>query len=136
MALALGGTTPRQWAVWTSMRDVAGAVATGVSFVCATCDHFWWGVERGLPNCKAHAEQVRCGGPVAGLAYPQYSGPLKGNLRQFCFATGVTAKFVICTKDGGEVGASDRGMELVQTYSVGGLRPRFLSGEKVDVKRG
>jgi hypothetical protein len=136
LACGPGGLTPRRWAVWTSMRDVAGAVATGVSFVCATCDHFWWGIERGLPHCKAHVDRVACGGPITGLAYPRYSGPLVGNLRHFCFATGEAAKFVICTKDGGEVGASDRGIELVQSYSVGGIRPRFISGERVDVKRG
>lgn len=118
------------------MRDVAGAVATGVSFVCATCDHFWWGVERGLPHCKARAEGKDCAGPIAGLCYPQYIGPLVGNLKKFCFATGEAARYVVCTKDGGQVGASERGMELIRHYSVGRLMPRAMTGEKVDLHNG
>ena len=118
------------------MRDVAGAVAKGVSFVCATCDKFWWGVQHGLDGCKASHEGKSCAGPVRGMSYPEYEGPLKGNLKRFCYATGKEPTMVMRMPDGGEVGSTERGLEIVMSYSEGRVKPRFITGEKPDLKDG
>jgi hypothetical protein len=41
---------------------------------------------------------------------------------------------VIRTKDGREIGATKRGIDVVQTFSKDGIRPRFVTGEKPDLK--
>jgi hypothetical protein len=110
------------------------AMANGVSFVCANCDNFWWSAERKLDGCKAHHERKSCSGPVGGFGFPLYEGPLQGHLARFCFLTGEPATAVIRTKDGREIGATKRGIDVVQTFSKNGLRPRFVTGEKADLK--
>lgn len=113
------------------------AMSGGVSFVCAHCDKFWWGVERGLDGCKAHHERKECAGPVKGLGFPEYSGPLRGHLRMFCFVTGEPSTKVILLPNGAEIGATDKGIEIVNSYSEPSVRPRFVITDRpLDVKRG
>jgi hypothetical protein len=115
-----------------SGRDIQGAIAGGVSFVCANCEKFWWGVDRGLAQCRASYERKDCGGPITNLAYPEYEGPLNGQLVSFCFQTGNRATCVVRTA-GGMVGASAQSVELLRTHSRFAVRPMFVTGKKLDV---
>jgi len=118
------------------MRNPALAMANGVSFVCATCEKFWWGADRGLDGCKAVYDKTPCSGPLGGRGFPQYEGPLKGNLLAFCFATGQPSTVAVTTPDSLMVGASEKGLEVLMRYSPEGKAPRFVTGEKPDLKHG
>lgn len=113
-------------------RDIAGAMANGVSFVCANCEHFWWGVDRKLDGCKAVHDRKECGGPIRNLAFPEYAGPLAGKLTSFCFLTGERSTCAVSTK-GGIVGATPAAIELLKSYSPFAVRPMFVTGQKLDV---
>ena len=115
----------------------SAAMANGVSFVCSHCTKFWWGIERRLDGCKATHDKTPCAGPVRGMGFPQYDGPLKGQLKNFCFATGRPSTMVICLPDGSEIGVTDKGIEVISSFSEGGEAPRFLVTNKpLDTKSG
>ncbi len=71
------------------LNKVKSLVADGLSPVCATCSRYWEGRERGLaaPLCTAARP---CGGPVAGMDFPEYDGPIT-NFEKQCFVCGSTA---------------------------------------------
>jgi hypothetical protein len=114
----------------------SAAMATGVSFVCAHCEKFWWGVDRKLDGCKAHHEKRKCGGPIKGLAFPEYVGPLNGHLQNFCFVSGQPSTAVFVGKHGSYIGVTDRSIAMINEYSVDGERPRFITKEDFELKRG
>lgn len=112
------------------------AMASGVSFVCAHCTKFWWSVDRKLDGCKAQQEKRNCAGPIKGLGFPEYDGPLKGHLQNFCFVSGDVSTAVVVCKYGAYIGVTDRSIEMIKDYSVDGERPIFITKEKIDLKRG
>lgn len=67
-----------------SPEDVQAAIAQGVSIVCATCNHFWEGVERNAPQCTAPSP---CGSPIVGDVFSHYKGPIT-DFTRFCFVCG------------------------------------------------
>jgi len=71
--------------------DIRSVVAKGVSSVCATCSRFWKGRDVGLPFPSCTAERP-CGGPIAGLDFPEYDGPLT-EFDRFCFVCGGTGVY-------------------------------------------
>lgn len=63
---------------------IALAVQNGLSVVCATCEHYWFAKDKQAPWCGKD-----CGGPVRGLAFPWYKGPI-ANMAAQCFVCGDT----------------------------------------------
>jgi hypothetical protein len=64
----------------------------GISFVCANCTKFWKGIERGQVQCMALFERKQCGGPISGMTFPEYHGPLQRTLFPVtCFVCGAWA---------------------------------------------
>ena len=61
-------------------RRVRAAVVAGLSPVCGTCSHYWTAQDKGAALCGKD-----CSGPIAGKAFPEYSGPMT-NFERFCFA--------------------------------------------------
>jgi hypothetical protein len=98
-------------------RDVGAATATGVVFVCAMCDRYWWARERGLPYCGATARGQACCGPWGGDTYPAYAGPLQGHLEGVCFLCGApsTAGVAVAGRPG-LVGVCATHEPLLHTY--------------------
>ena len=102
-------------------------MANGVSFVCAHCDNFWWGVERGLEGCKAVEDKKDCSGPIRSKGFPEYSGPLKGYLHKFCFVCGIRATKGIMCSDGRFSGVCNVHVDILENFSSGIERPAFVS---------
>ena len=67
------------------------AVQSGMSVVCATCERYWEGRDRGLPEPKCTARKP-CGSPLAGSTFPEYKGPMTV-FDRFCFVCGDRAKY-------------------------------------------
>ena len=63
-----------------------------MSFLCMTCEKYWSARAVGIPGhtCMAAISGTPCGSPIAGLAFPMYSGPITDFLRQ-CFVCGDSA---------------------------------------------
>jgi hypothetical protein len=106
-------------------RDVASARAEGVTWVCAMCEGFWWGRERGLPYCEATARGEACCGPWGGGTYPQYAGPLQGHLGGYCFLCGAASDALVLVGDQpGGVGVCSAHEALVGQYEPKGSAGR------------
>lgn len=67
------------------------AVQSGVSIVCASCERYWEGRDRGLPEPKCTTPRP-CGSPLAGHTFSEYRGPLT-TFDRWCFVCGSTAKY-------------------------------------------
>ena len=65
---------------------ISQAIQKGVSIVCATCDRYWEGRRKGLPEPQCTAVEA-CGSPFAKLAFPQYVGPIT-DFTRWCFVCG------------------------------------------------
>ncbi len=112
--------------------EIRSAMLSGVSFVCAHCTKFWWGVEKKVGACRAAFESKECAGPLGGLSFPEYDGPLKGHLPKYCFVTGRPSDAYVRANDGGLVGITESSMDILETYSVGGDPPAFITKVKID----
>lgn len=115
------------------MNRIEQAVAAGVTFVCATCDHYWWGVEKGISECRAGFEDKTCCGPMGRKAYPEYKGPLGENLHAFCFICGHTADAAVEVMGEGFVGVCKAHVETVGNFSRPGEKPPFVTEQKLPV---
>jgi len=62
----------------------------GMSAVCAWCLKYW--NARGHDDANSSSWQCQatkpCGGPMQGMAFPEYEGPMKGKLASFCYICG------------------------------------------------
>lgn len=67
------------------------AASQGLSVVCATCEKYWAGIERGLGRCLA---VDGCGSPIAGDVFHEYRGPMT-RFDTFCFACGGEATHAV-----------------------------------------
>jgi hypothetical protein len=79
------------------MVRVGQAVASGVSIVCATCNKYWEGRERGLPDPKCTVVKP-CGSPFAKLTFPEYEGPIT-DFTRWCFVCGAKATLGIKVRE-------------------------------------
>ena len=75
-------------------KKVTLAMASGLSAVCATCQKYWDARDKGIPG-DACTTRLKCGSPMAGDAFTDYDGPLKGALHQWCFVCAKQADFGI-----------------------------------------
>lgn len=75
------------------MLDVQMTMATmGMGFVCATCLKLERGLNQGKETCEAGLRGLSCAGPISGMGYPQYEGPLsRAALANHCFRCGEVA---------------------------------------------
>lgn len=65
------------------------AVQSGVSIVCATCQKYWQGRDKGLPGAECTATKP-CGSPLAGGEFSEYVGPITV-FDRWCFVCGDSA---------------------------------------------
>ena len=69
---------------------VQEAMADGYAFPCAYCKKLWFARSMGYQGgCEAELKGLACGGPVVGLGFPLYDGPLTDeHLASHCFRCG------------------------------------------------
>jgi hypothetical protein len=68
------------------------AMQTGLVFVCATCEFYHKGIEKGLNRCLAH----ECQGSKDGFS--KYEGILKGRMANFCYVCGGLPSYIVDIK--------------------------------------
>jgi hypothetical protein len=67
-------------------------MAQGYAFPCACCAKLWRAMARGMETCEAVFGNQDCGGPVSGMSYPLYEGPLSESaLATYCCFCGERA---------------------------------------------
>lgn len=69
------------------------AVQGGLSIICATCNRYWEGRERGLPGSLCTSTSG-CGSPLAGDDFHDYDGPIT-DLTRWCFMCGSEASYAV-----------------------------------------
>jgi len=65
----------------------------GFAFPCACCKRLWRAKAKGFDMCEvAFMPGKDCGGPMAGMSFPMYEGPLTiTSLATMCFRCGAPA---------------------------------------------
>ena len=99
----------------------------GVGFVCAHCDKFWWSFRRRLDKCKAFHDGKECAGPGKFMAFPEYSGPLKGKFHQYCFVCGRKPDYTLKIPIGHglerNIGICEKDKEILIDFRFSDLMP-------------
>lgn len=72
---------------------IALAVQNGLSPVCATCERYWEGRAKNLPDGRCTSTSG-CGSPLAGDVFTDYKGPLS-EFTRFCFMCPSESEFAI-----------------------------------------
>lgn len=73
-------------------------LAKGYAFPCACCEKLWSAQARGMDACEAALSGQDCGGPIAGMSFPLYQGPLTiQSLATRCFICGEPADEAVTT---------------------------------------
>lgn len=106
---------------------VGQAVQGGLSIVCATCNKYWEGREKQLPEPMC-AVKKPCGSPFASLTFPEYDGPMT-NFTRFCFVCGAKATKGVKVRDEARViGMCETHVGMIGKVEPVGLK---LNGENV-----
>jgi hypothetical protein len=106
---------------------VGQAIASGVSIVCATCNRYWEGREKQLPEPKCTVTKP-CGSPFASMTFPEYDGPMT-DFARWCFVCGATATKGVKVRDEPRViGMCDEHVKMLGRIEPVGLK---LNGESV-----
>ena len=81
---------------------VREALREGYAFTCAMCQKLWWAKAKGLDKrigCQAAVLGQSCGGPMAGMSFPLYEGPLtESALATSCFRCGQPADEAVTSR--------------------------------------
>lgn len=112
---------------------VAEARAKGVGFVCANCLKFWRGTADGGDQCEAAKSNKECGGPLVGLGFPEYEGPLAGYVSNFCFACGERSRYAARGKCGNLVGVCENHTSILKEFSRPSEKPAFVTGKSLRI---
>ena len=80
------------------MSKVKLLMAEGFAFPCACCQKLWRAKSRGLDVCEVALGELDCGGPVSGMSFPLYEGPLTPqSIGTTCFVCGERAAEAVTT---------------------------------------
>ena len=112
---------------------VANAMAKGVGFVCANCTKYWQGTADGGDKCEAAKQGTECGGPLMGLGFPEYEGPLAGYVMNFCFVCGDKSRYGARGKCGNLVGVCGEHTDVIKSFSRPSERPSFVTGKSLKI---
>jgi hypothetical protein len=110
-------------------------MSKGIGFVCAHCEHYWWGVERGSTGCRLASAADDCAGPLAGEAFPHYRGPLGGKLAHYCFVCGHKPTAYAEAK-GDFVGVCEDHVGMFDDYSRPNEAPAFVTRSSLPIVQG
>lgn len=112
--------------IYTIPKDqVQSALAKGYAFPCAMCVKLHWGLDRGLDQCRAAFEKKACAGPLGGMGFPEYEGPLtRDMIAKLCFRCGQPAsKIVEGNKGPGLVGVCKKHLPVLTRVMESGDDP-------------
>jgi len=105
----------------------------GYTFVCATCPNLHRAKDAGLEQCFGNSGGKSCSGPLNQEAYPEYCGPLKGNMTARCFLTGEPSIGAVDVR-GVLIGVSKHAIEVLACYSRrGNYQPPRISHRQLPV---
>ena len=119
-----------------SANVVKEAMAEGYTFACATCTRLHIAKAKKLDGCMAAHLKLDCVGPFGNGHYPEYQGPLTGQLANFCFVCGDKSDGAAGVKRDGKlhlVGICNTHMERLADTGPPGDRPKFLTHEDLPV---
>jgi hypothetical protein len=103
----------------------------GLSAVCAWCEHHWATLREGAtPGCQ----QVGCGGPGTGRAFPRYRGP-RPILATYCYICGQDADLAVEMGGQGAVGCCADHEALMRRMLSRDGRPVVVREHLVQVVR-
>jgi len=114
----------------TEMEKVKHLMALGFAFPCACCEKLWRKFDAGRhPSKELYCEGfdlgLTCGGPVAGLSFPHYEGPLtRQTIAMSCYHCGKPAnKIFQADLDGGYVGACNEHAKALIPECINAIEP-------------
>jgi hypothetical protein len=122
--------------LFVSVPIVKQAILEGYTFTCATCTRLHQARAKKLDGCMAKHLNKPCFGPFGGGFYPEYKGPLEGQLANYCFVCGDKSDGAagIRTPDGLKlVGVCESHMKRLEDTGPPGERPKFLTHEHLPV---
>jgi len=80
------------------MSNVKQFLAEGFAFPCACCHSLWRAKAKGMDVCEAALSSKDCGGPMSGMSFPLYEGPLTPqSIATTCFFCGDRAAKTVTT---------------------------------------
>lgn len=89
-------------------------MSMGFSFICANCVKLHVGLSRGEEHCSYALRGRHCGGPIVGLTFPEYEGPLtRPRIASVCFRCGDDSTKLVEVKGKGFVGACDKHIKMI-----------------------
>lgn len=104
---------------------VTAAMREGYSFPCSMCENLHVAKDRGLDQCMAGILGKECGGPLAGLGFPEYTGVLsRESIAKLCFRCGAPASKIVEGNQGpGLVGVCKRHLPVLSRVMETGDDP-------------
>ena len=91
-------------------------MAMGYAFVCAHCIKLHKSMRSGMHGCGAMLNGKDCGGPIVGMVFPEYKGPLtRDTIANRCFRCGELSENLIDVKNKGCVGACNKHVGMVRS---------------------
>jgi len=105
--------------------QVLAALRLGYAFPCAMCVKLHRANDLGHEQCMASVDGKDCGGPLSGLGFPEYDGPLtREMIAKLCFRCGHPAsKVVEGNKGPGLVGVCKRHLPVLSRVMESGDDP-------------
>jgi len=113
--------------------DIVKAVRSGVAFPCAMCLNWWRAKEEKKESCMVFTGGKPCGGPMAGMAFPMYKGPLvDSNWTDFCFVCGEEVVAAVEVKGSDRMlGVCKKHVGLLEKLKPSGGSARTVKHEQV-----
>ena len=121
--------------------DIQMALANGVAFVCATCEHWHKGVDcnmRDIDGDIVCAKADSCSGPLSGGTFSEYKGEMHGHLDKFCHRCGAKATKALQPKgEISKIGVCDTCLEVLRklTPSQPGRKILFTTERRCGPKK-
>lgn len=102
---------------------IAQAMDRGLSPVCATCRKYWRARQKGVPGDACLAKQ--CGGPIKGMAFPEYDGPItERKFSEWCFVCAEKSTYGVIVPEADRIlGVCDRHVEYLHKTEEAWVKP-------------
>ena len=116
------------------IEKVQSEIDDGLSAVCAWCENYWR-----VKNINGGSGVVcgirGCGGPMSGLAYPKYEGPLHKNVHMICHICGKEPTIMVEVGNG-MVGVCESGKNAKKRKVCFDVFKNNVAGRAIVVERG
>lgn len=118
------------------MMKVFAEIRSGLACVCATCENYWEGRDRGSTGCAVPL----CCGPMGGKTFPKYRGPMT-DFSRFCFVCSGDSDYTVHVVGEDRVlGVCASHVSTLDNYDGVNTKPRnvniYLSGGGISLPGG